>query len=146
MSENLSLDAGCTLYLSCKSHWFKSLKSNFEWWYWKTGRNVHHNPLLTQLVGRRGGGGLHSLRWLLRLRAWCWLASGLRGSIWCRSPLQTEAVLNSEPLLIKPVTAGWAWEIQAGREGGGQVVHGHRDDCRGGALEEHGGQWLGHFN
>ena len=72
----------------------------------ETGRNVHYNPLneggcterllnlLTQQVGRRGGGGLHSLRGLLRLRAWCWLASGLRGSMWCRSPLQTEAVLK----------------------------------------------------
>ena len=48
--------------------------------------------LLTQLVGLRGGGGLHSLRGLLRLRAWCWLASGLMGSTWCISPLQTEAV------------------------------------------------------
>ena len=34
--------------------------------------------------------------------------------------------LNAEPILTEPVTAGGARELQAGREGGGQVVLGHR--------------------
>ena len=37
-------------------------------------------------------------------------------------------------------------EPQAGREGGWQFVHGHRVDCRGGALEEHGGQLVDQAN
>ena len=54
--------------------------------------------------------------------------------------------LNAEPILTEPVTAGGAREPQAGREGGWQFVHGHRVDCRGGALEEHGGQLVDQAN
>ena len=34
--------------------------------------------------------------------------------------------LNAKPILTEPVTAGGARELQAGREGGWQFVHGHR--------------------
>ena len=77
--------------------------------------------LLTQQVGRMGGGGLHSLRGLLRLGAWCWLASGLRGSMWCRAPLQTEAVLKCKTNFDWTSYSWWS-----SRTSGRQFVPGHR--------------------